>query len=164
MSSETLGNVKFIQEKKLLGCFFDQISQDTGKYCFGVKDTLQALELGAVEVLICWENLQTQRYVLRDPLLGKDIIKTLDPSSFTPESLIDEESGVTLELQECQPLLEWFANNYKSFGSSLEFISDRSQEGSQFCKGFGGIGGLLRYRVDFVALSPESDLDEDDFW
>lgn len=40
--------------------------QDTGKYCFGVEDTLKALELGSVETLICWENLDIQRYVLKN--------------------------------------------------------------------------------------------------
>lgn len=39
------------------------------------------------------------------------------------------------------PLLEWFANNYKKFGATLEIVTDKSQEGSQFVKGFGGIGG-----------------------
>jgi hypothetical protein len=48
---------------------------------------------------------------------------------------------VELELVECQPLLEWLANNYKSFGATLEIITDKSQEGSQFVRGFGGIGG-----------------------
>lgn len=51
------------------------------------------------------------------------------------------QSGVELELVECQPLLEWLANNYKSFGATLEIITDKSQEGSQFVRGFGGIGG-----------------------
>ena len=55
------------------------------------------------------------------------------------------------------PLLEWFANNYKTFGAALEIITDRSQEGSQFCRGFGGIGGLLRYKVDFQDMEYESD-------
>uniref|UniRef100_A0A914UII9 Eukaryotic peptide chain release factor subunit 1 n=1 Tax=Plectus sambesii TaxID=2011161 RepID=A0A914UII9_9BILA len=57
LSAEALANVKFIQEKKLIGRYFDEISQDTGKYVFGVEDTLKALEMGAVETLICWENL-----------------------------------------------------------------------------------------------------------
>lgn len=51
------------------------------------------------------------------------------------------QSGVELELVECQPLLEWLANNYKNFGATLEIITDKSQEGSQFVRGFGGIGG-----------------------
>lgn len=42
------------------------------------------------------------------------------------------------------PLLEWFANNYKKFGATLEIVTDKSQEGSQFVKGFGGIGGKTR--------------------
>ncbi len=56
----------------------------------------------------------------------------------------DKETGVELELEENMALLEWLANNYKSFGATLEIITDRSQEGSQFVRGFGGIGGMLR--------------------
>ncbi len=48
-----------------IGRYFDEISQDTGKYCFGVEDTLKALEMGAVEILIVYENLDTMRYILR---------------------------------------------------------------------------------------------------
>jgi hypothetical protein len=57
LSTEILANVKFVQEKKLIGKYFEEISQDTGKYVFGVDDTLMALEMGAVETLIIWENL-----------------------------------------------------------------------------------------------------------
>ena len=59
-----------MQEKKLIQRYFDEISQDTGKYCFGVDDTLKALELGAVETLIVWENLDITRYVLRNAAGG----------------------------------------------------------------------------------------------
>ena len=48
-----------------IGRYFDEISQDTGKYCFGVEDTLKGLEMGAVEILIVYENLDTMRYILR---------------------------------------------------------------------------------------------------
>lgn len=58
LSSDTLANVKFVQEKRLISKFFDEISQDTGKYVSGVADTLACLEMGAVETLIVWEELQ----------------------------------------------------------------------------------------------------------
>ena len=45
-----------IQEKKLRGQYFDEINQDTGKYCFGVEDTLKAFEMGTVEILIVYEK------------------------------------------------------------------------------------------------------------
>ena len=41
LSAEVLSNVKFIQEKKLIGKYFDEISQDTGRFCFGVDDTIK---------------------------------------------------------------------------------------------------------------------------
>jgi peptide chain release factor subunit 1 len=56
-------------------------------------------------------------------------------------TLTQPQTGVELELQNAQSLKEWLATNYKTFGTSLEIITDRSQEGAQFCKGFGGIGG-----------------------
>ncbi len=74
LAAESLANVKFIQEKKLIGKYFDQISQDTGKFCFGIDDTLKALEMGAVETLICWENLDIQRYVLKNHSSGEEKI------------------------------------------------------------------------------------------
>lgn len=68
----------------------------------------------------------------------------------------DAETGVELEVQDKQPLLEWLAANYKKFGCALQFISNKSQEGSQFCRGFGGIGGLLRYQVDLAQFEEPS--------
>lgn len=143
LAAESLQNVKFIQEKKLIGHYFDEISQDTGKYCFGVEDTLRALELGSVETLICWENLDIQRYVLKNHATSTSTtVLHLTPEQEKDKShFTDKESGVEMELVESQPLLEWLANNYKSFGATLEIITDKSQEGSQFVRGFGGIGG-----------------------
>jgi len=62
--------------------------------------------------------------------------------------------------------LDWIAENYKKFGAKLQFVTNKSQEGAQFVKGFGGIGGLLRYQLDFVAMDQADDIDEaetDDF-
>ena len=46
-----------------------------------------------------------------------------------------------MEVIESVSFLEWLANNYKTFGAVLEIVTDRSQEGAQFVRGFGGIGG-----------------------
>ena len=43
------------------------------------------------------------------------------------------------------------------------FLPDRSQEGSQYVRGFGGIGGLLRYLVDFQSLQSYDEFDEEEF-
>ncbi|KAJ8618763.1 hypothetical protein MRB53_014949 [Persea americana] len=158
LSSEILSNVKFIQEKKLIGKYFEEISQDTGKYVFGVDDTLKALEMGAVETLIVWENLDINRYTLKNAVTAEIIIKHLNKDQESDQSNFrDSSSSAELEVQEKLPLLEWFANEYRRFGCSLEFVTNKSQEGSQFCRGFGGIGGVLRYQVDMRAYDELSD-------
>jgi peptide chain release factor subunit 1 len=154
MSADTLSNVKLLKEKKLLQKYMEEISQDTGKYCFMVEDTLKALDLGAVEDLIIWDNLEVNRYVLRNQSTSEEtVIHLLPDQERNDEHFRDVETGTELETIEKEPLVEWMANNYKSFGCNLEFVTDRSGEGTQFVKGFGGIGGILRWKVDFVELS-----------
>ncbi|EFI28435.1 translation release factor [Coprinopsis cinerea okayama7 len=163
--SESLANVKFVQEKRLIQKYFDEISQDTGKYCFGIDDTLKALELGAVETLIVWENLDITRYVLRNAAGEEIVIHANKEQEKDKEKFTDKSTGAEMEqVKEPQPLLEWFAENYKEFGATLEFITNKSQEGAQFVKGFGGIGGLLRYKVDFNNLASVDDDDDDEFY
>ncbi|KAI0166068.1 eukaryotic peptide chain release factor subunit 1-like protein [Xylariaceae sp. FL1272] len=165
LSSETLGNVKFIQEKKLIGKYFEEISQDTGKVCYGIDDTLKALELGAVEILIVFENLEITRYVLKSSS-GSDVVlhltKQQEAADRERSLFMDKESGQEMELVSSDSFLEWIAEHYKDFGTNLEFVSDRSTEGNQFVKGFGGIGGILRYKVNFEQLAEVDD--DDDYY
>mmetsp|Transcript_38822 Transcript_38822/g.47303 ORF Transcript_38822/g.47303 Transcript_38822/m.47303 type:complete len:460 (+) Transcript_38822:165-1544(+) len=166
LSSDTLGSVKLMKEKKLLQRYMDEISQDTGKYCFMVEDTLKALDLGAVEDLIVWENLEINRFVLRNSSTGENTVLHLNKEQENNEQFFrDPETNVELEVVEKESMVEWMANNYKNFGCNLEFVTDRSGEGTQFVKGFGGIGGILRWKVDFVELSNFEEahkLDDDD--
>lgn len=160
LSAETLSSVKLIQEKKLIQKWFDEISQDTGKYCFMVKDTLAALELGAVDILIVWENLDIDRMTLRNNTTMESTVVHLTSEQQRNETYFRGPDGVELEVIEKVQLVEWFANNYKTFGTQLEFVTNRSQEGSQFCRGFGGIGGILRWKVDFAEMEMAAELDE----
>ena len=154
LSADTLGSVKLMKEKKLLQSFMDEISQDTGKYCFMVDDTLKALDLGAAEDLIIWENLEINRFVLRNSSTSEETIVHLNKEQEANENFFhDKETGVELEIIEKESLVEWMAENYKQFGCNLEFVTDRSSEGTQFVKGFGGIGAILRWKVDFVELN-----------
>jgi peptide chain release factor subunit 1 len=157
LSSECLGGVKYVREQKLLSSFMKEISLDTGKFCFGVQETLSAIESGVVDTIICWENLAAVRYVTRDSS-GDTVIKVL--------TTVKPEDFIGLEIVDACPLLEHLANTYKTIGAKLEIVTDRSQEGSQFCRGFGGIGGILRYKVDLdcsVADEEDDDFDLDDY-
>lgn len=160
LSSETLSNVKFIQEKKLINRYFDEISQDTGKVCYGVEDTLKALDAGAAETLIVFENLEITRWVLTTSTGGETVLHTNKTQEQDRSQFMDKETGQEMEIALQQPFLEWLAEKYRDFGATLEFVSDRSSEGNQFVKGFGGIGAILRYKLNFDQLNDVDDEDE----
>jgi len=161
LAADSLSNVKFVKEKKLLARYFGEIAQDSGKYCFGPRDTMHALELGAVEELIVYENLALNRYVLKNSVTGEEKVCIFnEKQEKLSENFFDKENNVELDVKEKTPLLEWLAANFKGFGTQLNFVTNKSQEGSQFCKGFGGIGGVLRYQVDFANLDAGDDDDD----
>ncbi|KAM0675663.1 translation termination factor eRF1 [Gurleya vavrai] len=124
LCGDILKDVKFSKEKKIINTFFDEIKTDTGKYCYGIKDTMNCLEMNAVETLIVFENCEYKK---------------------------DDELFV-----------DWIAENYKDFACNLEMVSDKSGEGTQFVEGFGGIGGILRYKVEMVEHTADYESISDD--
>jgi peptide chain release factor subunit 1 len=163
LSKEALANVKFVRERKLLLDFMQEIAKNTNKYCFGFRDTIRAMEMGALETCIVWENLEMQRVELKNPATEeKKEVYVLPKEMDDGEFLKDKNTGVVWEIVEQEEFLEWLASKYKSYGCKLEFVTDGSQEGAQFVKGFGGIGGFLRYAVNFAELDEIIDVDEND--
>ncbi|OMP03498.1 Peptide chain release factor eRF1/aRF1 [Corchorus olitorius] len=148
-SLDILADLKFVQQKRLIDKLFEEINQDTKKYVFGVEDTMKVLEMGAIQTLIVWENLEINGYVLKNSATDEIlIIKHLSKEQEGDERNFFQDPQ--LEVEEKMVLLERLAENYenyKRFGCSLEIVTDGSQEGSQFCKGFGGIGGILQYKL-----------------
>lgn len=62
-----LSDVKFVKEKKIIGKFYDEIAQDTGLVVFGVDDTLKAMEMGCLEKMILFEEIEVQRFEIQMP-------------------------------------------------------------------------------------------------
>lgn len=68
---------------------------------------------------------------------------------------------------EDQPFIDWIAENYKNYGCRLVFVSNLTSEGTQFVEGFGGVGGILRYKMemdDYDELDLSSISDDEDIF
>lgn len=102
LSADTLGSVKLMKEKKLLQKYMDEISRDTGKYCFMVEDTFNALDLGAIEDLIIWENLDIDRIILRNTRWRSSSPSQAD-QCVVPESTSGAGERRTIERTTCIP-------------------------------------------------------------
>ena len=163
LSMDTLRSVKFVHEKKILNKFYEEIAKDTGKYIFGLKDTMEAMENGTIDMLILWENLDYNRLTLKDSD-GNVTTETVHKDKISGNKWKNEK-GVDCEIIENLTVTEWLLDNYKRYVTHLEIVTDKSSEGNQFVKGFGGIGGILRYKIEtnFEDDEDNHSFDEDDF-
>ncbi|EJW02210.1 peptide chain release factor eRF/aRF, subunit 1 [Edhazardia aedis USNM 41457] len=128
LCQDVLKEVKFSKEKIVINAFFDEMKNDTGKYCYGYKDTLHCLEMNAIETVVVYENC--------------DVMHNED-----------------------ELFIDWIAENYTQFACKLEVVSDKSEEGHQFVNGFGGIGGILRYKIDLIEHNQDYEsIDDDDIF
>jgi peptide chain release factor subunit 1 len=149
LSVECIGDIRFIEEKKLIQKFFTEIEMDSGKYCFGIKDVMTALEQGAVEVLLVFEGVQEVVKLYRSKQLDKVY------------PVFESNASITDDLIETVPFTEWVADHYTDYGTRLEFVTDFSAEGTQFAKGFSGLGGILRWKLNFDEEEYEENLDDE---
>lgn len=162
-AKDAMGSVRFIQEKKVVSKFFEHISLDTGLFVFGVQDTMKSMELGALECMLLYEDLLVKRFEVHNPVKGETKIHFLTETQEKDNKyFVDNETGADLEIVSVESLADWLLLNYKKYGINIELITDKSSEGNQFCKGFGGIGGFLRYKMDIDAVPVEL-ADNDDF-
>ena len=68
--------------------------------------------------------LSFQRVTLKNHGTGEEKILFLNSAQEKDKThFMDQDTGVEMELEENIPLLEWMANNYKSFGAALEIIT-----------------------------------------
>jgi peptide chain release factor subunit 1 len=152
MAADCLSKVRVVAEKRLLEKYFEDISKDTNQVVYGLHDTVKALEMGAVERLVLWEDFDGVRLTSKRTNTGEEMSKFVSLKESTDrEYYVDKETGATLEVT-IVPMLDYITENYKKYGCTLEIVSDKTSEGTQFVRGFGGIGGFLRYQVDFVQL------------
>lgn len=164
LAAEALTNVKFVSEKKLISKFFEEIALDTNMIVFGVDDTMKALEMGALETILLYEELEVNRYVIKNPIKGDTRTIYLNATQQKDSKHFkDPATGTDLDVIQEDLLSEWLCHNYQNYGANVEFITDKSQEGFQFVKGFGGIGGFLRYQVNIEEQHNIDQAGGDDF-
>ena len=164
-AADALANVRFVEEKALITNFFENINLDTGMIVFGVNDTMKALEMSAIDKILLYDEIEITRYEILNPNTGKTNTWYLnEKQAEDPKYFKDAATGVDMEITSQEPLGDWLLVNYQHFGAKIELISDKTQEGFQFVKGFGGIGGTLRYKIDLDEIVDyNKDLGGDDF-
>jgi peptide chain release factor subunit 1 len=68
-------------------------------FVFGVEDTIKALEVGALETMLLYEDIQIMRYEIKNPVKGD--VKTYllnETQEKDPKYFKDAETGTDLEV------------------------------------------------------------------
>jgi peptide chain release factor subunit 1 len=153
LSMDALSGVRYVKEKKIISTFFERIAENTNKYAIGIEETIQAWQMGAVDTIIIWEGIGATRITTHNIVTGVDDVRFLKKD----QQINDKQ----VEITDSVPLVDWLAQNYNSYGAKLEIVSDVSEEGSQFARGF-GCGGILKYEIPNLGDDLEQDEDPDE--
>jgi peptide chain release factor subunit 1 len=88
-SSDLLSDLEYNAERKVISEFFRIMSNDVGTACFGPQDVFYALEAGAVETLILYQDLPLRRFTLQ-PIggAGEVVATSRNPSAADKKPLI----------------------------------------------------------------------------
>ncbi len=163
LSADVLGQAALVKEQTLLEKYFHELSDAQNKVACGPSQTMEALDQGAVDTLIVWEQLPLMRSVARHS--GTDQTKVLlhppNARSFVEMAHADPQ----WKLVEQEVLADWLIDRCKGLGAKLALVSGSSELGTQFIKTFGGVGAMLRYELTFGQEEEviEQEEDDDDF-
>lgn len=169
MSCDIIKSSRYLEESKLLNSFFSEIAKDNDLICYGISQTMKALESGCISKLLVWDNIELYRYVFESPkqrIIQFSTCSSLAKKNFTLLSKVtfldwvmgaDDDGSFDhldgLSSEQIEQIIR-----QRTCNASIELISDTSPQGSQFCRGFGGIGGFLLFRPTF--LDDESEEEE----
>ena len=150
-SAETLKEVRYVEEKKLMQDFLSAIGKDTGLVTYGEDDVRTALKRGVVRTLLVSEKFEESRATMRCP--NGDYTEELTVSGKDSETIRHEFEGRTcpkcsaiLEVSEIEDIVDELARVASQSGAEVEVISVQTEEGTMLKQGFGGIAAILKYR------------------
>lgn len=142
---EALKDIDLMREKDIMQRLFEEIRKpDGGLAVYGEEQVKNALMIGAVNTLIISEDVRRVRLKLTCPndgtkkeVMAKDSTEEFKCDKCSAIMKVDEVDDLVGELHKLAD-----ANNTK-----VEFISGESEEGGLLLKAFGGVAGILRFRV-----------------
>jgi len=146
-AEKTLSNLDIMHEKKLLQRFYNEIRKDDGGLsAYGESQVLDALRKGAVDMLLVSETLRKINVKGKCTNCDYSVQKTLTDEVANLGDCPKCNIGV-VEVTESTDIILEMAREAKESNSSIELISGDSSEGEIFRKAFGGLAGILRYRL-----------------
>ena len=151
-AKDTIGDLRILEEQKLVEEFLTHLGKDTGLATYGEKQVRVAIEGGAVDKLLLSDNLKLTRLEARCEGCGNlELITVKEEES---DTIIGEitKSGCK-KCNEKRQVIESEVSIVEDLGrlaqeisASVDVISAEHENGAILSQTFGGIAGILRYQ------------------
>ena len=145
-SMDVLTEIDVMREKKLIQKFLHELVSDNGLASYGEKEVRQNLQMGAVEILLLSEDLNSKRISYECSVCGHTSQYTSKNSESDSEQTCNN-CNEKMKVIESKDVIDDFVEMSEEVGSEVEIVSTETEEGMQLLRAFGGIGAVLRYRT-----------------
>lgn len=143
---DSLKTIDLMREKDLMQKLFEEIRKpDGGLSVYGEEQVKNALLIGAVDTLIVSEDVRRVKLSLTCPACGAK--KEVMAKDSTDDVKCDK-CGAIMKVDEVDDLVGDLHKIAEQNNTKVEFISGESEEGGLLMKAFGGVAGILRFRVN----------------
>jgi len=142
---EALRDIDLMREKDLMQRLLEEIRQPNGGLSiYGEEQVRNALMIGAVDTLLLSEDLRRMKLSLTCPSCGskKDAL-----AKDTNEQFMCDKCSTVMAVESSEDLVGELHKLADANGTRIEFISGESEEGELLMRAFGGMAGILRFRV-----------------
>ena len=152
---DKIENVKYIKEKEVMDKFYKELSNDTGMAVYGLNEVQKALNIGAVDLLILSEKLDTYKVTVNCSNCGYTEHRTTKESDLDKlESSIQEEvcpncSSNSFSISDSISIIEELGAIAETVGTEVVIISPQTEQGEALYSTFGGIVGILRFKLTY---------------
>ncbi len=146
MAEDTLSGLEVVKEKKLVNQLLEEIRKPNGGLAtYGEEHVRRALMIGAVDTLLISDGINrvTAHAVCGD--CGHDMEFTSKSPVKSPEC---PQCGNNMDIESKRDIIDDLYEMAEGMGSDVELISDESEEGELLLRAFGGLGAILRFRID----------------
>ena len=140
----TIKDMAISKEKELMKRFLDELRKpDSGLAAYGEVEVFNALNAGAVDILLVSEGIARYNVSYTCEECGESGNALVN----TPGLIKCKKCSGAVNITEEKDVIEEFYIIAEGFGTTVELISMDSEEGEMLIKAFNGLGAILRYKV-----------------
>ncbi|MHA1522115.1 MAG: peptide chain release factor aRF-1 [Promethearchaeota archaeon] len=152
---DKLENLRYVKERKIFNRFMAEIAKDTDMAVYGEIPVRKGLKMGAVDTLILSEAVEKSRVTVTCGQCKYEEQHTIHPKeirNFTEKYRIKhcpECNSTSFQVSREMDIIEDLGKLAEDQGTKVEIFSTETEEGNMLISTFGGIAGILRFKMSY---------------